>query len=549
MTRLVMTFDDPAADLATVGGKGASLSRLAAVRLPVPPGFHVTTAAYRTLVSANGLAGPIAAALADGDPEQAARTIQPLIVGAAVPEVLDAAVRTAYADLGADVPVAVRSSATAEDLPDSSFAGQQESFLNRTGADAVIDAVRPCWASLWNARAIDYRRRVGTGRDDVAIAVVVQRLVPADAAGVLFTANPTTGARDEILVNAAWGLGEAVVGGQVSPDTFVVARPHRRIVRREIADKRVMTVRAAGGTRQDQVPAGHRETPAITDAQVLELAAIGETVERLQGAPADVEWAVHEGSCHILQARPITHLREPATETWNDSLTGDFLWTSGNLGEAIPSVMTPSTWSLVQTFISEAMPLPGIGGYRLCGNIGGRFYLNLSIATGVASALGMGRLSRSGIEQAFGRLPDDLDVPPLPLSRVSVIRESLRAMVPFLRRILRYQRDLPARLAGARQRTEALHAGVAAADTPAALRALWEPDVDPLLRDTSRRGDRTVRAVIATGFLEHLPAARGEPGREVVQGLPRRLRRELAALQDPAPAQRRWRRPTDPRQL
>lgn len=484
--RWVLPLDDPGATLPVVGGKGASLSRLAAAGLPVPPGFHITTDAYRHLVTTNGLDGAIADALARGDPEQAAATIQPLVVEAVVPAALRAAVLDAYAGLGTGVPVAVRSSATVEDLPQASFAGQQDSFLNRAGADPVMEAVRACWASLWSARAIDYRTRVGIGHDDVALAVVVQELVPADAAGVLFTANPATGARDEIVVNAAWGLGESVVGGQVTPDTVVVSRPHRRIVERRIAEKSVMTVRTGQGTREDAVPAGRRSIPAVTDSQVLALAALGEAIEGLQGGPTDVEWAIRDGSCLVLQARPITHLREPDTETWNDSLAGDFLWTCGNLGEAIPSVMTPATWSLVQIFMSEVMSLPGLGGYRLAGNIGGRFYLNLSLVTSVTSALGVGRLARPGIEQAFGRLPDDLAVPPLPLGRGAVLREAVRSAVPFLARVVRYQRHLPARLAEAERRAEALHAETAATGDATGLRALWGSGVERLLRDTSR---------------------------------------------------------------
>lgn len=187
MGRFVLPLDDQGADLATVGGKGASLARLVRAGLPVPGGFHVTTDAFRLA----GPAGEVPAEVADE-------------IRAALP----------------DGPVAVRSSATAEDLPDLSFAGQHDTVLDVRG-EGVLDAVRRCWASLGTERAVAYRAR--NGITDAAMGVVVQEMVPADAAGVLFTANPVTGARDETVVNAAPGLGEALVGGEVTPDEYVVA--------------------------------------------------------------------------------------------------------------------------------------------------------------------------------------------------------------------------------------------------------------------------------------------------------------------------------------
>ena len=484
--RWVLPLDDPHATLAVVGGKGASLARLAAAGLPVPAGFHVTTDAYRAVVAAHGLAAPIAAAVAGQDPERAARTIQPLVAAAAVPEDIAAAIRSAYAALGEDVVVAVRSSATAEDLPGSSFAGQQDTFLGRSGADAVVDAVRQCWASLWNARAIAYRQQAGVAHDGVALAVVVQALVRADSAGVLFTADPVTGKRDEVVVNAAWGLGDTVVGGRVSPDVFVVDRHSRRITSRQVGDKAVMAVPTSDGTRDVPVPADRRGVASLTDAQVLELAALGEEVERLQGRPVDIEWATEDGRLRLLQARPITHLSDPLTEVWNDTLAGDFLWTCGNLGEAIPSVMTPATWSLVQIFMSEAMSLPGLGGYRLCGSIGGRFYLNLSIVMAVTSAVGLSwsrtpghrtglrpdPRRRRGAADAAGSRGDDPGGP------------DLRGAVPAPGRP--YRRQLPALLAAAPRRAAATRALITGAGTTADLRDLWAREVEPLLRDTSR---------------------------------------------------------------
>src|SRR5439155_21835988 len=174
--------------------------------------------------------------------EKASEQIEALFARGEMPEDIAMAVREAYARLGGgDVPVAVRSSATAEDLPDMSFAGQQETYLNMRGETMVLDAVKRCWASLWTARAIGYRARHGIPPEEVSLAVVVQELVPADAAGILFTANPLTGAREQVMINAAWGLGEAIVGGQVTPDTVVLDKASGALISQEISGTDVMT--------------------------------------------------------------------------------------------------------------------------------------------------------------------------------------------------------------------------------------------------------------------------------------------------------------------
>ncbi|HZG92775.1 MAG TPA: PEP/pyruvate-binding domain-containing protein, partial [Pseudonocardia sp.] len=212
-TPVVLDLADPAADLATAGGKGESLGRLARAGLPVPPGFHVTTAAYRRFVAEHDLRSGIR------DADEAA--VAALFAAHAVPDELAGPIRAAYAALGGPA-VAVRSSATAEDLPGASFAGQQDTFLDVRGADAVVDAVRRCWASLWTDRAVAYRRRAGIADGDVALAVVVQQLVDAEASGVLFTADPVSGATDRMVIDATWGLGESLVGGGVTPDHLVL---------------------------------------------------------------------------------------------------------------------------------------------------------------------------------------------------------------------------------------------------------------------------------------------------------------------------------------
>jgi phosphoenolpyruvate synthase/pyruvate phosphate dikinase len=321
MRTYILPLSDPQADLATAGGKGASLAKMAQAGLPVPGGFHITTAAYREFIHASGLQPHILSALKEVDSQQpttletASAAIHHIFAKAEIPAKLADAIRQAYAALpGQDPAVAVRSSATAEDLPEASFAGQQETFLNVNGASAILDAVRKCWASLWTARAIAYRLRQGITPDSVALAVIVQLLIPAEAAGILFTANPLTGKRIEMCINASWGLGEAIVGGQVTPDTITVNRLTNRVVQRDTAAKQVMTVRTEAGTQQQPVPASLIHKPVLSDKQVAELVRLGAQIEQLYGMPMDIEWALAGRRFSILQARPITALPSAPVE-------------------------------------------------------------------------------------------------------------------------------------------------------------------------------------------------------------------------------------------
>ncbi|WP_344416274.1 PEP/pyruvate-binding domain-containing protein [Pseudonocardia ailaonensis] len=443
MPSLVLPLADPGADLATVGGKGASLARAARAGLPVPPGFHVTTAAYRLG------ADPFPAALADE-------------------------IRAAYAELGSPA-VAVRSSATAEDLPGLSFAGQQDTVLDVRDADAVLDAVRRCWASLDNERAVAYRERAGITHAEMG--VVVQELVDADAAGVLFTADPVTG-EDRVLVDAAWGLGEAVVGGLVTPDS-IVADPVTGAVReRRTADKQVMTVRAAGGTREVPVPEDKRRAPVLDDAQVAELVALGRRVAALYGGPTDIEWALAGGRFALLQARPVTTVRD---DPWNDSRGRDHLWTNGNLGEAVPGTITPLTWSFLQIFTRHAMATSAMPGFEAYGRIGGRAYMDLSMATAIAGLVGLPQGPAVKLMgTAFGRLPTGVTVPRAEIDR----RAAWRALLPTVRNLVRtVRRDTPrmaAYLSGNAANCAELQERIGRMDA-ADLRRCWSSELGPLL--------------------------------------------------------------------
>jgi phosphohistidine swiveling domain-containing protein len=347
---MVIHLNDPRATLETVGGKGASLARLLDGGFPVPDGFHVTTEAYQRFVMENHLQPKIQAALAGVDEtkpstlEKAAQSIHAAFMESAIPEDIASEIVGAYGDLsGTNPAVAVRSSATAEDLPQASFAGQQETYLNVSGAAHLLEAVKKCWASLWTARAIGYRGRQGISQEGVALAVVVQRLVNAEVAGILFTVNPIDGNRDHALISAAWGLGDAVVGGRVTPDEYVVEKSSGRLVKREVANKEVMTVKVDGATADQAVPENLQEVPVLEPSDLAELCRLGIEIEKLYQMPMDIEWALADGKFAIVQARPITALPEehatPADEWPLPDLKGRYMRAS--IVDMMPDPLSP----------------------------------------------------------------------------------------------------------------------------------------------------------------------------------------------------------------
>lgn len=350
-----MTYTIPFAQLTksnilTAGGKGANLREMTAAGFPVPPGFVLTTEAYDAFVRANGLQQQIvelANRVVADDPqssEMIAEKIRPLFVQGSIADGLVAEITDAYNRLTqtTGTAVAVRSSATAEDLPTASFAGQQDTFLNIQGEDALLDAVKKCWASLWSARAITYRLRQGIDPDSVSLAVVVQQLIPADAAGILFTANPITGDRDQILINATWGLGEAIVGGQVTPDTVVIGKSTNEIVSRTTATKTMMTVRTETGTKEQSVPQAQQDEQVLDDATALQLARFGAQIEVHYAMPMDIEWAIADGIISILQARPITSLPPaPLKDVVWEPVTPNTIWMRRQIVEHMPEPLSP----------------------------------------------------------------------------------------------------------------------------------------------------------------------------------------------------------------
>jgi pyruvate,water dikinase len=351
-------------DVGVAGGKGVGLAGLAQAGLPVPPGFVLNTAAYADFVAANHLGAGIQelAALpplaAPQDYEDASKRIRALFTGGTLPAVIAAELDGAYRLLGnGDAAVAVRSSATAEDLASASFAGQQDTYLNVRGPEALAAAVTDCWASLWTARAMAYRAREGIGPDAVRLAVVVQQMVEADAAGVMFTANPANGRRDQIVIGAAWGLGESVVSGTVTTDDVVVEAGTGRVLSRRTADKEVMTVYADRGTHEQPVPAARRRQPVLDDKAAAELAGHGTRIADQFGAPQDIEWARAGDQFFILQSRPITALPEPAADT-PDTWTVPYpngLYFRASIVEQLPDPLSPLFADLIDGSVSRSL--------------------------------------------------------------------------------------------------------------------------------------------------------------------------------------------------
>lgn len=308
-------------DRANVGGKGGSLGELARAGIRVPSGFVVSTAAFEASLAAFDSDGEIRRSVAGLKHEDingvatAAAKIRERINKEPMPCDLESEILRAYAELcrgAVDIPVAVRSSATSEDGEAASFAGLQDTYLFVRGGRPVLGHIRQCWASLYNAESISYRLRLGLPEDCVAMAVVVQQMVPADASGVMFTRSPTTGDRSTVVIESCWGLGSSLVSGEVTPDRFVVSKVTGDVVATTISSKAVRHVPdlAQGGVRCEPVPEELQDAASISDDVVAELTAIGKVVERHYGRPQDIEWALTEGSADhtisILQSRPET---------------------------------------------------------------------------------------------------------------------------------------------------------------------------------------------------------------------------------------------------
>ncbi len=304
-------------DRPTVGGKGGSLGELKRAGIPVPPGFVVRTAAFERFLSTLEEDEPIRSrveALGSQELDKILALSQELrarLERAPLPDEVNSEILAAYTELcgrDSNPPLAVRSSATTEDAADASFAGLQDTYLWTIGAQATLRCVRSCWASLYSTPSITYRRRREMPESSVAMAVVIQAMVNAHRAGVMFTRSPMTGDRSVVTIEGAWGLGSSVVSGEVTPDRFVIGKITGEISVREISDKHVQQLPAPGGGIQDvETPEELRRVPCLSDAEITALRDIARKVERHYGRPQDIEWAIdHAGEIRLLQSRPET---------------------------------------------------------------------------------------------------------------------------------------------------------------------------------------------------------------------------------------------------
>jgi pyruvate,water dikinase len=352
--------DDACREPALAGGTGVNLGRLSGAGFPVPDGFVVTTQAYRDFLATAGLSTGITEQLTGLDyrdvdaVESAAARIRSLITSTELPEATAAEISEAYRALGDSAFVAVRSSGTAEDLAGASFAGLHDTFLDVRGAGELVRAVRDCWASLWTARALAYRHDKGFDHLAEGIAVVVQIMVESECSGVMFTANPVSGVNDEFVVNAAWGLGEGIVSGVVSPDEFALRSGDLSVRRKTLGSKAVKVVRnpsTGSGTATVDVAAADRDRYSLSDDQLAELGMLGRRIAAYyDGLPQDIEWALLDGALYILQSRDVTGIDftwDEDCDSWQTIADDEStVWSRGYADQYLTGAITPLFYSV-----------------------------------------------------------------------------------------------------------------------------------------------------------------------------------------------------------
>ena len=438
--------DERASDVSAAGGKGASLARLTRAGFQVPAGVVVTAAAYRAFIASVPTLGGYAASL---EPERAdvlraqCAAIRELLLATPLPPTVESEIREAGGALLAHGPVSVRSSATLEDLAGAAFAGQHDTFLDMASADAVVDGVRRCWASLWGDRAVRYRHERGFAGRTVEMAVVIQHMIAADVAGVAFSIHPITGALDHVLINAAWGLGETVVSGEGGVDQWVLNKDTGDTIDQHIGDKTQRVVGSGAGALRAAVPFALRSAPSLSDAQRRDLATLVRRVERFYGFPQDIEFAFFTERLFLLQSRPVTHFPER--------------WTRDEAAERFPYPLTPLTWDFTSAGFHESlnhslalMGLPSFEG-RWFERFDGYVYGNQTAI----------ELFTAGYETRFDTLAE------------------LEAMIPVLRQRYRWVQQLP---------------------------VSWARDLDRYLIGIGRLGSRDLCALDAAELWQHLLA-------------------------------------------
>lgn len=322
---VILWFDEvDKGDIPLVGGKGANLGEMTKAKIPVPPGFIVTAGAYFRFLHDSGLRSRISELLKSLDPhdsrklQEVSSTIKALLKDATMPPDIAQEIGQSYKKLGG-VLVAVRSSATAEDLPEASFAGQQQTFLNVQGEDKVVAAVQGCWASLFESRAIFYRHEHGFDHLKVGIAVPVQEMVQSEASGVMFTVDPVTNDRAKIIIEAVFGLGEAIVSGEVTPDLYVIDKKKLKIVDKKIEKQEwQLTKNPVSWATETNVWVpihdANQNQQKLADKDIIALATLGKHLEKVYNFPQDIEWAISRDKLFIVQTRPVTTLSGTTTE-------------------------------------------------------------------------------------------------------------------------------------------------------------------------------------------------------------------------------------------
>lgn len=417
MAEYIYTFDGlPHAARAEVGGKAAGLADLASLGMPIPAGFCISSVAFERF--ARSLLGPgerledMESLASSGRWDYGPRLagVRRRIARAPMPRDVERAIREAAETcLAPGASIAVRSSASTEDQAGLSSAGMQETFLDVRGTESLLDAVRSCWASLWHERALSYLVAAGVAPGSVRMGVVVQELVDADAAGIAFTCNPTTGNDREILVNSVLGLGEPALSGHRTPDVFVLDRGgmHVRDVQVAYKDRRLRPGPDGPGLVEEEVPSRLRNAPSVSEEVLARIGGLAVRIEEHQGAYVDIEWAVRQGEVTILQARPVTSQAQkltrkpPLIEQMRRILDprgakragpDRTVWTNANVGEALPGPATPLTWSVALAFQEKGFKhvFKVIGcrvppGVKLVSSFNGRFYLNLTAMLEIAS--------------------------------------------------------------------------------------------------------------------------------------------------------------------
>lgn len=357
---MVLLSDSPGS-VRDVGGKAANLQRLASAGFPVPVGVVVTVEAYDEFLRANKLDARLEECLASTDFSQeknidsCSRSIKSLIISATMERSFEQEIKEALRRLDPHTTWAVRSSATAEDLPGASFAGQQDTYLD-IPADEVPDRIKLCWASYWNSRALRYRTNAGLSHLEGGAAVVIQKMVDARSAGVMFTTDPASPSNNRIVIEASWGLGEAIVSGMVSPDRFIVDKSSGEIIARSISKKEKGVFMGGGRGTSQNIEPEKQSTPSLKDPEIRRLADVGNKVEELFGKPQDIEWAIGEEGLFLLQSRPITTLEAD----------GETLWTRAYGDEYWADVTSPLFYSLLGDYLTRIVNWEGsrIMGYK-----------------------------------------------------------------------------------------------------------------------------------------------------------------------------------------